>query len=108
MRLTIGNDDENALDDEVELNKKAVARRVEIDDSNQVEDDAQEDVQVKRDGDDDLGDDLGNELNLDRVAEVDDNADFDDRLDASLDENRDAVEMARNVPEEPGLDCTVL
>ena len=94
MRLTIGNDDENALDDDVELNKQTMARRVELDDSNQVEDNAQQDVKLEGDGDDDLGNDLGDELNLDRVAEVDDNADFDDRLDASLDEERDAVEMA--------------
>jgi len=41
LRLTIGNDDEDALDDNVKLNKQAVARRVKLEDSTQVEDDAQ-------------------------------------------------------------------
>jgi len=108
LKLTIGDDDENALDDDVKLDKQAVARRVKLEDSTQVEDDAQQDVELECDGNDDLGHDLGDELDLDRVAEVDDNANFDDRLDASLDEDRDAVEVARNVPEEASLDCTVL
>ena len=107
MRLTLGDDEDDALDDDIELEEQSVDLDVERENGGQVEDDVEEDLQVERDGDDDLGNDLGDELDLDRGAEINDDADFDNSLQSELDEECDAVEVARDVCEDTSLDYAV-
>ena len=107
LRLTLGDDEDDALDDDIELEEQSVELNVERENGGQVEDDVEEDLQVERDGDDDLGNDLGDELDLDRGAKINDDADFDDSLQSELDEECDAVEVARDVCEDTSLDYAV-
>jgi len=107
-RLTLRNDQNNALDEDVDVEKQALARSVELDDGDKVDDDVDEDLEAERDVDDDLGNDLGNELDLNRVAEVDDGADVDACGDKGLDEDRDLVDVDRDVRADVETSCGAL
>jgi len=107
-RLTLRDDQNNALDEEIELEEQTLARSVDLNKSHKVDHDVDEDTDAGRDVDDDLSNDLGNELDLDRVAEIDDGADVDACRDESLDEECDLVEVDRDVRADVETSCGAL